>query len=123
MPRTSRSPSQVTPEREVAGAVLDRAVFADLHEHRVEVDDRIDPIQRSRAPRGDVLQDRVGDRRDGVPADLGRVELRQVVADVADRHPAGIKPEDLLVQARQPGLALLDDLRLKRPVAVTRSPD
>ena len=49
-------------QREVAGEVLDRAVLADLDEHRVEVDDRIDRIQRPGPPCLDVLEHGVGDR-------------------------------------------------------------
>src|SRR5215208_3789810 len=40
-----------------------------------------------------------GDPRDGVAADLGAVELRQVVTDVADGHPAAVEAKDLVVQA------------------------
>ena len=38
--------------------------------------------------------------------------------DVADGHAAGVQAEDLVVQARQPGLALADELALKRAVAI-----
>lgn len=70
-------------ECEVPGAVLDRAVLADAHHHRVEVDDRIDLLQRPGPPRRDVLQDGIGDGRDGVAADLGAVDLRDVRAEMS----------------------------------------
>src|SRR5215210_7089407 len=103
---------------EVAGQVAHRAVLADLHAQRVEVDDRVDRLQRPGAPRLDVGQHRVGDGADRVAADLDPVELGQVRRDVTGRHPAGIEPEDLLVQARQARLALADQLRRKRALAV-----
>src|SRR3954454_13528879 len=62
-------------EREIARAVGDRAVLADLHTHRVEVDDRVHALQRSRLPGLDVLQHRRGHARDRVAADLHAVEL------------------------------------------------
>ena len=111
------------PHREVAGAGPDGAVLADLHEHRVEVDDRVDALQRPRAPCRDVLQDGVGDPADGVAADLGGVELGQVRRDVTHRHAAGVEGEDLVVQPGQPSLAFLDQLRLKAAVAVARGAD
>src|SRR3954469_16365994 len=106
------------PEREIAGAVLHRAVLADADHHRVEVDDRVHLLERPGAPRGDVFEHRVGDPADRVAADLGAVELGQVIADVADGHAAGVEPEDLLVEAGQPRLALGQDLRLERALAV-----
>src|SRR3954462_986518 len=110
-------------EREVAGAALDRAVLPDLHEHGVEVDDRIDAVQRPGAPRGDVLQDGVGDAADRVAPDVDAVELGQVGADVADGHAAGVEAQDLVVQARQPGLALGHELGVEAAVTIARRAD
>src|SRR3954469_1733784 len=45
------------------------------------------------------------------------------MADVADGHPARVEPEDLLVQARQSGGALGQDLRREAAVAVARRLD
>jgi hypothetical protein len=73
---------------EVTRPGANRAVLADLHEQRVEVDDRIDGVQGSGPPRLDVFQDGVGDPADRVAADLGAVELAQVRADVAHGHAA-----------------------------------
>ena len=105
---------------EIAGARADRAVLGDLHVQRVEVDDRVDALQRPRAPRGDVLQHGVGDAADRVAADLDAVEALQVRGDVAHRHAAGVEVEHALVQAREPGLALGDQLGVKRAAAVAR---
>ena len=43
--------------------------------------------------------------------------------DVADAHAAGVHVEHAVIQARQPGLALAHQLRLKGPGAVARRPD
>ena len=107
---------------QIAGASADRAVLGHLHVQRVEVDDRIDALQRARAPRGDVLQDRVGDAADRVAADLDAVQPLQVRGDVAHRHAAGVEVKHALVQARQPRLALGDQLGIKRALAVARRP-
>src|SRR3954452_11418427 len=107
-------------DRQVAGAGADRAVLADLDHQAVEVRDRIDGVQRPGAPRVDVLKDGVGDPADGVALDLDAVELGEVILDVTDAHAAGIEPEDPVIQARQPGLALAHELGLETAVAITR---
>ena len=56
-------------------------------------------------------------------ADLHAVDLGQVGLDVADRHPAPVHRDDLLVEAVKTPLVLLDDLRLKRAGAVARRLD
>jgi hypothetical protein len=56
-------------------------------------------------------------------ADLDAVEAPQVRRDVARRDAAGVELEHALVQAGQPGLALADQLGVKRALAVARSPD
>lgn len=86
------------PERQIAGAVAHRAVFAHPDPQRVEIDDRIDRIQRPCPPRLDVLQDGVGDAGDRVRADLDPVKLGQVPGDVADGHSTAIERQDLGVQ-------------------------
>ena len=49
-------------DRQVARPRSDGAVLADLHHQGVEIDDRVDGLQRPRAPRLDVADDGVGDR-------------------------------------------------------------
>jgi hypothetical protein len=85
-------------EREVAGAVLDRAVLAHLHHQRVQVNDRIDHIKRPGPPRPHFLEHRVGDPADRVAADLDAVKLAHVRGDVTHGHTAGVEPENLVVQ-------------------------
>ena len=53
-------------------------------------------------------------------ADLHPVEVAQVRLDVADREPAAVERQDLVVKPFKAPLALSDDLRLKAPVAVPR---
>src|SRR3954451_5302209 len=72
-------------DREIAGAVSDRAVLADLHHERVEVDDRVNLIQRPRAPRLHVGQHSVGDAADRVTPDRDAVELAELRLDLTDR--------------------------------------
>ena len=103
-------------DREVAGAGPDGPVLADLDHQRVQVHDRVDPLQRPGPPRLHVGEHGVGNAADRVPAQGGgAVEALQVALDVADRHPAGVQVEDLLVQPREAGLPLRDQLRLERP--------
>jgi len=111
---------EVDADRQVAGVVSDRLAVADLHDKRVEVDDRVDRLQRPRLPGLDVVEDRVGDLRDQVRGDLGAVDLVQVALDLADGQPARVERDHLLVEADPTGLALGDDLRLERAVAVAR---
>lgn len=85
-------------DREIAGAVCDRAVLADLDHQAVQPDDRIDALQWPRAPRIDVGQDGVGDPRDRVATDRrGALETGEVALDVAHRHAAGVEVQDPLV--------------------------
>jgi len=93
---------------------------ADLDDQRVEVDDRVDALQRPVLPRLGVGEDRVGDLGDQVRGDLGAVDLGQVPLDLADRQTAGIQADHAIVKPDSPGLALLDDLGLKGPLAVAR---
>src|SRR4051794_16301806 len=111
------------PQGEVAGAALDRAVLTDLHEHAVEVDDRIDALERPRAPRDHVVEDGVGAPADRVAADVDTVELAQMRRDVPDRHPAGVEAEDLVVRPRQPRLTLGHEPGLEAALAIPRGLD
>ena len=70
MPSTSRSPSSVTPKREVQRAALDAVALADLQDHAVKEHDRVDVLQRPLAPLAHVFDHRIGDAADQVKADL-----------------------------------------------------
>jgi hypothetical protein len=110
-------------DRQIAGACPDGTVLADLDHQAIEVGDRVDGVQRPSAPRGDVLQDGVGDAADRVALDLHAVEVAQVRLDIADAHAAGVEAEDPVVQPGQSGLALGHQLGLKAPGAIARGLD
>ena len=78
----------------------------DLHDQGIEVDDRVDRLQRPGLPGLDLLEDRVGDVGNGVRRQVGAQRARQMMLDVADRHPAGIQADDLIIQAAEATLAL-----------------
>ena len=123
IPSTSRSPSTVTPKREVAGPALHGAALADLQHQRVEEDHRVDVVQRPLLPLTHVLHDRVGDAADQVATDLDAVDLGQVRLDVARRQAARVEREDLVVEALETPLALPHDLRLEAALAIPRRLD
>ena len=110
-------------DRQVARARAHRAVLADLDHQRVEVDDRVDGLQRSGAPSLDVGQDGVGDPADRVALDLNAVEVGEVCLDIAHAHAAGVEAEDLVVEPGQAGLALGHQLWLEAALAIARRLD
>lgn len=114
---------RVHADRQIAGEVSDRLPVADLDHERIEVQDRVDLLKRPGLPRLGVLQHGGGDTTDGLAADPGAIELSDVGLDLADAHPAGVQGDDLLIQPRQPALALADQLRLKTALAVPRRVD
>ena len=78
----------VDPDREVGVVVLHAALVADLDHERVHPDDRIEPLERPALPLRDVLEHRVGDAADQIPADLDAVQVAQLRLDLPRRHPA-----------------------------------
>ena len=84
-------PVGVDPDRDVGGLVADLVAVADLHHQRVEVDDRIDRLQRPRLPRLHLRGDRLGDVGDRLVGQLGAERGQQMMLDVADRHPLRIQ--------------------------------
>jgi hypothetical protein len=74
-------------------------------------------------PRASVLHDRVSNAADEVTPDFDAVDLGEVRFDIPGGQPAAVEREDLLVEPLEPPLTLADDLRVKHPVAVTRSVD
>ena len=114
---------EVDAQRDVARLVLDRVPVADLHDQRIEVDDRVDALKRPVLPCLGVGQDSIGDLRDQVRRDLGAVDLGQVPLNLADRQTAGIQADHAIVEPDPTGLTLADDLRLKRARAIPRGAD
>ena len=87
IPSTSRSPSRVTPEREVQRAALHRSALADLQHHAVEEHDRVDVLQRPLGPLAHVVHHPVGHAADQVAPDLHAVDLLEVRLDIARGEP------------------------------------
>ena len=111
-PRMSRWPSTVTRQGHVDRPVGDLAV-ADLHVDGVDEDDRVDRVERPVLPFGHAVHDLVGDRGDRLLGHLGAVDLGQVRGDLPVRQPLRRQGQHHLVDAGQPSLPLLDDLRLE----------
>ena len=72
-------------------------------------------IQRSVLPFHDLLQDRIGDRRDQVCRHVDAVELLEMAADLAHAHAARIHRDNLVVEVGESPLILRDQLRIERP--------
>src|SRR6201999_3787352 len=104
--------------------LLDRSAFADAHEERVDVDDRVDAIERPRLPGARFVEHGVRDARDEVGRYLGAIELVEMPLDVADAHAAGVQSEHLVVEALEAALVLGHQLRLEgaRPGAWEPNP-
>src|SRR6266545_4096382 len=105
-------------DSDVDGLLAHNLLVADRDLHRVQVHDDVQLLQRSALPGADVVLDRTGHLRDQPLGDLDAVQLAQVPLDVAGRHPAGVKSEDLLVEAIEGAALLGHDPRLERGVAV-----
>jgi hypothetical protein len=93
---------------------------ADLHHQGVQVDDRVDLLQRPGLPRLDLLQHRVGDIRDRLVGQFRAQRAGQVVLDVAHRHPTRVQRDDHVVEAAGAALPLGHQPRLERRPAIPR---
>src|SRR6266581_4565245 len=90
-PRQSRSPSSVTPDRDVHRLLAHDLLVADRDLHRVQVDGDVELLERPALPGADVVLDRGGHLRDQPVGDIDAVQLAQVPLDLAGRHPAGVE--------------------------------
>src|SRR5699024_1516739 len=102
---------------DVSGLVPHVGSVADLDHDRVQVDHRIQRVQRTRLPGQYLLSDLVGDVADRLVGQLGADRGHEMVLDVADGHPAGIQRDDHLVQAAEATITLGQQPR--RETAVT----
>ncbi len=94
-----------------------------LHHQRVQVDDRIHPVQRTRLPRLDLLHHRFGHVRDQRRRHLHLIHLLQVALNLARRHAPRIERQNLFVEAMPTRLALRHQLRLEARSAIPRHLD
>src|SRR5271167_1020349 len=100
-------------QRDIDRLVLDEAFIPNFNAQRVEENNRIDGIERSILPVPDLLQNGIGDAADKIRGYIDAIELRQMPLDLAHRHAARVKAQNLIVKAIEPCLALRDELRLK----------
>jgi hypothetical protein len=114
---------EVDAERHINGLVLHRPARAPLQMDRVQVQDRVDRIERPALPGAHVVQHCVGHVRDQRRRHLDLIQIHEVPLDLARRQPARVKRDHLVVEARQAALALLHQLRIEIAVAIARHLD
>jgi hypothetical protein len=102
-PRTSLWPARFTPKRHVQGLVDHAVVLMHLAHQPVQIQDRVDRLQRAALPGLHGVPDRVGDLGDQGRRHLGPVEpLDKCIGDVARGHALGIQSENLAIQPGGP---------------------
>src|SRR5699024_7410318 len=94
-------PVEIDADGDVGGPVDDLVVLPDLDADRVEVEHRVELLQRPRLPRGDLFQHRVGDVADRLVRQIRAEGGGQVVLDVPDRHPARVETDDHVIEPAQ----------------------
>ena len=92
----------IHPDGDVGGLVAHVSTVFDLDHQSVQIDHRIQRLQRPPLPGQDLLADLVGDLGDRLMRQFGADRGDQVVLDVAQRHPAGIQADDHLIEAAEP---------------------
>jgi len=90
-----------TPTAMCAAFVDHVRTVADLHDQRIEVDDRVERLERPPLPSQDFLTDLVGDLADRLVREFGPDRPREVMLDVTDRHPTRVEADDHLVEPTQ----------------------
>src|SRR6266542_2829423 len=110
-------------DRDVDGLLAHDLLVADRDLERVQIDNRVQLLERPALPGADVVLDRGGHLADQPVRDVDAVQLAQVPLDLAGRQPAGVEGEDLLVEAVERTGVLRDDPRLERRVAIAWQPD
>jgi hypothetical protein len=119
-PQHVLGPIQVDTHGDVRGPVTDLVAIADLHHQRIQVDDRVDLLQRPALPGLDLLEHRISDLGDGLVRQLGAQRAGQVMLDIAHRHPTRVQRNNHLIQAAGTPGALGNQPRLKRPSPIPR---
>lgn len=99
--------------------VRDRPVAADIDPDRVHEDDRIAGLQGAVLPGGDLLHDRVGDRRNQAGRGFDAVDFLDMPLNLAGRHAPGIHADDLAIELGKAPLILGDQQRIEGAVPVT----
>ncbi|MNE31938.1 hypothetical protein D3C80_1255290 [compost metagenome] len=86
----------------------------------VQIEDRVQRVQRSGLPQLDLVTHRVGNGRDQAGRDLCAVHFLQVRLDFSDTQTARVERNDLVIEACPAGLMLGDQLRLEGGLTVAR---
>src|SRR5699024_4288651 len=105
---------------DIGGAVDDLVVLPDLDADRIEVEHRVELLQRPRLPRGDLFQHRVGDVRDRLVRQIRAEGGGQVMLDVANRPPVIVEADDHVIQPAQAPPPLRDQARGERAGPIPR---
>src|SRR6266436_8937324 len=95
--------------------------MSNLHVQRIQIQNRIQCLQRPVLPSFHLLDDCVGHFRNQRRAHFHSVDLLQVPLDLPRAHPSRIHRYDFVVESRKSTLVLADDLRLERRVPVSRN--
>src|SRR3954447_17983651 len=118
-----RAAVDVDADDQVRDLDRDRALVPDLDADTVDVDDRVDLVDRPVPPDLDFVGDHLRDVRDQFPGCFYSVHLEQVRLDVAGRHSPRITGQDELVDLADSAPAFRHDLRLELALTVTRHGD
>ena len=93
---------------------------AHLHHKRIQIDDRINRIQRPRLPGLDLFDHRIGHVRDQRWRNLHLVHLFKMALDLSRRHPPRVQGENLVIEAGKPPRSLRHQLRLEARLPISR---
>lgn len=95
----------VDTNRHVASLVDHAVPVADLDAGRVEEDHRVELISLAVVPHHDLFQDRVGNGADRIRAHIHPKGGREMMANIAHCHPAGVERDDHVVEFCEPACA------------------
>ena len=90
----------------------------EFDEDAVEIDHRVERIERALLPQFDLGQNGVGDFANQRGADLDLVELFEFGLNVPRAQASRVERQDTLIESSQSALMFLDELRLKVPLTI-----
>src|SRR4029077_1716702 len=93
-------------------------LMAHLYHQRIQVDDRVDGLQRPALPSPHLFYHRVGHLADQRRAHFHAVHLFQMTLDIPRCHPTRIHGQNLLIETRESSFMFGDDLRIVGSVAI-----
>ncbi len=108
-------------QRQVDRFIVNVPVVAHLKPDRIQVQDRIDRLQRPRLPALDLIQDGIGHVGDQTGRELDPVQRLQLGLNVACTQAACLQRHDLLVKTGQPTLAIGHQQRFIAASTVARN--